>query len=191
MLNIELKVIEGKNLKGADFGGLSSDPYCKIITRQCTQQTQTCNMTRNPHWNRSFNMQVAVGEDIRFECYDYDNLGKNDSLGKTHYKVIQGFPGQVIDTWLGLDKKGEIHIQIIHRGGAPGMAPGMCPGMAPGMAPGMYPPPMGAYPPPMGGAYPPPMGAYPPPMGAYPPPMGGYPPQAGAYPPMYPPPGYY
>ncbi|BFU25617.1 c2 domain containing protein [Entamoeba histolytica] len=188
-MRIELKVIEGRNLKGADFGGLSSDPYCKIITRQCTQQTQTVYKTRNPSWNKSFIMDVFPGEDIKFEVYDYDTFGKNDSLGSTHYKVLNGFPGQVVDTWLGLSKKGEIHIQIIFQTGAP--APGMVPPMQPGMMPppGAYPPP--GYPPMQPGMMPPP--GYPPmqpgmmpPPGAYPPP--GYPPMQ---PGMMPPPGFY
>ncbi|EMD44398.1 C2 domain containing protein [Entamoeba histolytica KU27] len=180
MIKIELKIIEAKNLKGSDFCGLSSDPYCKVISRQCTQQTHVCKMTRNPSWNKSFNMDVTIGEDLRFEVYDYDNFGKNDNLGSTHYRVLGGSPGQVVDTWLGLSKKGEIHIQIIY-------------GLTVGAPVHRCPPPVGAYPPPPMGGCPPPMGAYPPPpMGGCPPPMpgpGGYP-MGGCPPPMPGPGGY-
>ena len=162
MYKVELKVIEARNLVGRDFGGLSSDPFCKVITRQGQQQTQTVYKTRNPSWNRSFELMLSPNEDIRFELVDYDTFGKNDSLGYASYRFLGGHVGQTVDTWLAVSKKGELHIQIIVKGG-------------------MNQPGMGAYPP---GAYPPAATAYPPPYGAYPPP--------GAYPPAgYPPPGAY
>lgn len=185
MIRIELKVLEGRNLKGGDFGGLSSDPYCRVITGQTTQQTHVCKMTRNPNWNRNFMLQVTRGETIRFEVMDSDMFGRDDHLGSAHYRILDGHPGQVIDTWLSLSEKGEIHIQIIYQGvvGMPGM--GMAPMMAAPMPsytapmPTTYPPPM--YPPvaPVPSAYPPPM--YPPSMPTYPPtyPMSGYPPMPG------------
>ena len=131
MIKVELKVIEGKNLKGKDFGGLSSDPFCKVITAQGTQQTQVCKLTRNPQWNRSFMLQLQRGEEIRFEVYDYDTFGKNDFLGFARYKVLDGRPGQTIDTWLSLSKKGEIHIQIVYQGmPVAGVYPGAVPMVA-------------------------------------------------------------
>ena len=105
--NVELKIIEAKSLKG-----LQPDPYVQVITRQAQQQTNHVKNNRNPNWNKSFDMTIVIGEEIRFEVWDYDRLGHNDLIGKTHYKFMGGQPGSSVDTWLGLDTKGEIHIQI-------------------------------------------------------------------------------
>lgn len=114
MLTFELKVIEGRNLKGKDFGGLSSDPFVKIITNQCTQQTNYISNTRNPYWNQSFNLQLYPNESIKFEVWDYDRFGKNDYLGSTSYKPFFN-NSPIIDTWLSVNKKGELHIQLLNK----------------------------------------------------------------------------
>lgn len=114
MLTFDLKVIEGRNLKGKDFGGLSSDPFVKIITNQCTQQTNYISNTRNPYWNQSFNLQLYPNESIKFEVWDYDRFGKNDYLGSTSYKPFFN-NSPIIDTWLSVNKKGELHIQLLNK----------------------------------------------------------------------------
>lgn len=114
MLTFELKVIEGRNLKGKDFGGLSSDPFVKIITNQCIQQTNYISNTRNPYWNQSFNLQLYPNESIKFEVWDYDRFGKNDYLGSTSYKPFFN-NSPIIDTWLSVNKKGELHIQLLNK----------------------------------------------------------------------------
>lgn len=114
MLTFELKVIEGRNLKGKDFGGLSSDPFVKIITNQCIQQTNYISNTRNPYWNQSFNIQLYPNESIKFEVWDYDRFGRNDYLGSTSYKPFFN-NNPIIDTWLSVNKKGELHIQLLNK----------------------------------------------------------------------------
>lgn len=122
MLNFELKVVQARNLKGKDFGGLFSDPFVKIITNQCTQQTTYINNTRNPYWNQSFNIQLYPNETIRFEVWDYDVFGKNDFLGSTSYKPFLN-NNRIIDTWLSLNKKGELNIQLIDKNPIPNHIP--------------------------------------------------------------------
>jgi hypothetical protein len=110
---IELKIIEARNLKGGDFAGLNSDPFCKVITSQSTQQTHVCKKTRNPIWNHDFTLFTNDNETIRFEVYDYDRFGKNDFLGSASYRIIgPNVNNNYIDTWLSLSKKGEIHITL-------------------------------------------------------------------------------
>ncbi|ELP93335.1 hypothetical protein EIN_057200 [Entamoeba invadens IP1] len=114
MQNLELKVIEARQLKGGDFFGLSSDPFVKVDFNGSIQQTHVVNYSKNPYWGKSFHYtNVPFGSRIKFDVWDYDTFKSNDFLGSTTYIVQPGQCGQVVDTWLSLNPKGELHIQII------------------------------------------------------------------------------
>lgn len=110
---VELRVIEAKNLRGGDLCGLTADPYVRIISKQSQQQTEYKQKTKNPHWDQVFYIDLDNGEEITFEIWDYDMCGKNDLIGRTHYKFMGGNLGVVNDLWLSVDCKGELHVQVI------------------------------------------------------------------------------
>ncbi|KAN0037657.1 hypothetical protein ACTFIV_003010 [Dictyostelium citrinum] len=111
---LRLFIIEGKELKGADNGGASSDPYVKLKFNGNSFKTETIKNTLSPVWNQSFDMGM-VNEYSTFdiECLDWDRFGKHDSLGSvqlpmTVLKEAATF-GQT-DKWVNLDKKGYIRV---------------------------------------------------------------------------------
>ncbi|KAL7716813.1 Toll-interacting protein [Entamoeba marina] len=110
-MRIQLKVVEALNLKGGDFLGLTSNPYCKIITRQTVIETPHISNTRNPIWNKSFTLDVFPDEEILFEVLSFSSFNRITQLGTTQYKIPLHIVTQVVDTWLTLGT-GQLHIQV-------------------------------------------------------------------------------
>uniref|UniRef100_A0A914N8P1 C2 domain-containing protein n=1 Tax=Meloidogyne incognita TaxID=6306 RepID=A0A914N8P1_MELIC len=83
-------VLEAKNLKKMDVGGLS-DPYVKIVLMQGgkrlkKKKTSIKKCTLNPYYNESFSFEVPF-EQIQkvmllITVMDYDKLGSNDAIGR-------------------------------------------------------------------------------------------------------------
>ncbi|KAF7637005.1 hypothetical protein Mgra_00003584 [Meloidogyne graminicola] len=83
-------VLEAKNLKKMDVGGLS-DPYVKIVLMQNgkrlkKKKTSIKKCTLNPYYNESFSFEVPF-EQIQkvmllITVMDYDKLGSNDAIGR-------------------------------------------------------------------------------------------------------------
>eukprot|EP00913_Durusdinium_trenchii_P007395 g6954.t1 len=98
--DLEVVVISAKGLRDADWMG-SSDPYCVATVQgrgKTTFKTKVLKATKDPVWNekskvqdfhdgdapseRVVRMGAAVGRDqIFFELFDQDGMGKHDKLG--------------------------------------------------------------------------------------------------------------
>uniref|UniRef100_A0AC35U6D9 Synaptotagmin n=1 Tax=Rhabditophanes sp. KR3021 TaxID=114890 RepID=A0AC35U6D9_9BILA len=83
-------VLEAKNLKKMDVGGLS-DPYVKIVLMQGgkrlkKKKTSIKKCTLNPYYNESFSFEVPFEQiqkvSLLITVMDYDKLGSNDAIGK-------------------------------------------------------------------------------------------------------------
>lgn len=83
-------VMEAKNLKKMDVGGLS-DPFVKVVVqhnqkRLKKKKTTVKQNTLNPYFNESFSFEIPFAQiqkvQIVITVYDYDKLGSNDAIGK-------------------------------------------------------------------------------------------------------------
>jgi len=80
---VTLKVIEGKDLIAADFGG-KSDPYCLSWVHDDEKcKTKIIKKTCNPSWQQSFVFKIydKLPEFLHFEVFDWDYIGADDTLG--------------------------------------------------------------------------------------------------------------
>ncbi|XP_037822418.1 synaptotagmin 1, partial [Lucilia sericata] len=83
-------ILEAKNLKKMDVGGLS-DPYVKIAIMQNgkrlkKKKTSIKKCTLNPYYNESFSFEVPF-EQIQKICLvitvvDYDRIGTSEPIGR-------------------------------------------------------------------------------------------------------------
>ncbi|XP_072549685.1 synaptotagmin Va [Salminus brasiliensis] len=83
-------VMEAKNLKKMDVGGLS-DPFVKVVLqhngkRLKKKKTTVKQNTLNPYFNESFSFEIPFAQiqkiQVLITVYDYDKLGSNDAIGK-------------------------------------------------------------------------------------------------------------
>lgn len=83
-------VLEAKNLKKMDVGGLS-DPYVKLVLMQGgkrlkKKKTSIKKCTLNPYYNESFSFEVPFEQiqkvTLLITVMDYDKLGSNDAIGR-------------------------------------------------------------------------------------------------------------
>lgn len=83
-------VLEAKNLKKMDVGGLS-DPYVKIVLmmngkRLKKKKTSIKKCTLNPYYNESFSFEVPFEQIQKVQLVvtvvDYDRIGTSDPIGK-------------------------------------------------------------------------------------------------------------
>ncbi|KAL2078499.1 hypothetical protein ACEWY4_026184 [Coilia grayii] len=83
-------IMEAKNLKKMDVGGLS-DPFVKIVLqhqgkRLKKKKTTVKKNTLNPYFNESFSFEIPFAQiqkvQVIITVYDYDKLGSNDPIGK-------------------------------------------------------------------------------------------------------------
>lgn len=88
---LTVNIMEAKNLKKMDVGGLS-DPYVKIILQQNgkrikKKKTTVKKNTLNPYFNESFSFEIPFEQiqkvQVVIMVYDYDKLGSNDPIGGT------------------------------------------------------------------------------------------------------------
>ena len=86
---LTVNVLEAKNLKKMDVGGLS-DPFVKIELMQNgkrvkKKKTTIKKRTLNPYFNESFLFEVPFEQitktDLKITVFDYDKLGSNDAIG--------------------------------------------------------------------------------------------------------------
>ncbi|CAB1313743.1 unnamed protein product, partial [Coregonus sp. 'balchen'] len=116
---LSIVVLEAKNLKKMDVGGLS-DPYVKIHLLQNgkrlkKKKTSIKKNTLNPYYNESFSFEVQVAVTV----LDYDKIGKNDAIGKVflggassgtelrHWSDMLANPRRPIAQWHGLKAEDE------------------------------------------------------------------------------------
>ncbi|KAM8787644.1 synaptotagmin-5 [Rhynchonycteris naso] len=94
-------VLEAKNLKKMDVGGLS-DPYVKIHLLQGgkkvrKKKTTIKKNTLNPYYNEAFSFEVPCDQvqnvQVELTVLDYDKLGKNEAIGKVSVGTETGGVG--------------------------------------------------------------------------------------------------
>ncbi|XP_076989663.1 synaptotagmin-5 [Tamandua tetradactyla] len=94
-------VLEAKNLKKMDVGGLS-DPYVKVHLLQGgrkvrKKKTTIKKNTLNPYYNESFSFEVPCDQvqkvQVELTVLDYDKLGKNEAIGRVAVGSAAGGAG--------------------------------------------------------------------------------------------------
>nr|XP_033817051.1 synaptotagmin-5 [Geotrypetes seraphini] len=121
-------VLEAKNLKKMDVGGLS-DPYVKIHLMQNgkrlkKKKTTIKKNTLNPYYNESFSFEVPFEQiqkvQVMLTVLDYDKLGKNEAIGKVfvgcnstgtelrHWSDMLANPRRPIAQWHTLQPEEEV-----------------------------------------------------------------------------------
>jgi synaptotagmin-1 len=86
---LTIVILEAKNLKKMDVGGLS-DPYVKIAifqgNKRIKKKTTIKKNTLNPYYNESFSFEIAFEEIQKIQCtitvVDYDKIGTSDPIGR-------------------------------------------------------------------------------------------------------------
>ncbi|MEQ2227164.1 Arf guanine nucleotide exchange factor syt1 [Ilyodon furcidens] len=125
-------VLEAKNLKKMDVGGLS-DPYVKIHLMQNgkrlkKKKTTIKKNTLNPYYNESFSFEVPTEQiekvQVAVTVLDYDKIGKNDAIGKLllggnstgtelrHWSDMLANPRRPIAQWHSLKTEDEVKLLI-------------------------------------------------------------------------------
>ncbi|XP_047240128.1 synaptotagmin-1b isoform X2 [Girardinichthys multiradiatus] len=125
-------VLEAKNLKKMDVGGLS-DPYVKIHLiqngkRLKKKKTTIKKNTLNPYYNESFSFEVPTEQiekvQVAVTVLDYDKIGKNDAIGKLllggnstgtelrHWSDMLANPRRPIAQWHSLKTQDEVKLLI-------------------------------------------------------------------------------
>ena len=119
-VRLEVTVVRAKNVLAADRGG-TSDPYVRLHLGdkiKQAQKTKVIKKTLNPVWNETFEFLINVSrrqENLTIECFDYDIVGSNDSLGKVVIAVDQLVPEQEHMQWCNLGKDDTNKGQILLR----------------------------------------------------------------------------
>ncbi|XP_039191123.1 synaptotagmin-5 isoform X1 [Crotalus tigris] len=125
-------VLEAKNLKKMDVGGLS-DPYVKIHLMQGgkrikKKKTTIKKNTLNPYYNESFSFEVPFEQiqkvQVVLTVLDYDKLGKNEAIGKIfvgcnatgtelrHWSDMLANPRRPIAQWHTLQPEDEVDAAV-------------------------------------------------------------------------------
>ncbi|XP_064172184.1 synaptotagmin Va [Anguilla rostrata] len=125
---LTVNVMEAKNLKKMDVGGLS-DPFVKVVLqhngkRIKKKKTTVKKNTLNPYFNESFSFEVPFDQiqklQVIITVYDYDKLGSNDAIGKTfigygasgvglrHWSDMLANPRRPIAQWHTLQPEEEV-----------------------------------------------------------------------------------
>ncbi|KAM9960354.1 hypothetical protein ACTFIW_009488 [Dictyostelium discoideum] len=111
--SLKINIIEGKDLKGLDSGGVS-DCYVKFKCGPISTKTEVIKKSTSPIWNYMINIgNVEENALLQFECFDWERIGNNRTMGKTQAFVSDfssGAKRNLMDQWLRLDTKGFIRI---------------------------------------------------------------------------------
>ena len=84
-MEIELRIIHARKIKIGDIK--SSDPYIKFKIGNFDYTTTTKKKTLFPNWNEKFKITVFPKDEITFELFDHDTIGKDDYLGIAKYEI--------------------------------------------------------------------------------------------------------
>ncbi|KAK5575637.1 hypothetical protein RB653_006770 [Dictyostelium firmibasis] len=111
--SLKINIIEGKDLKGLDSGGVS-DCYIKFKCGPISAKTEVIKKSTSPIWNHMINIgYVEENTLLQFECFDWERIGTNRTMGKTQAFVSDfssGAKRNLMDQWLRLDSKGFIRV---------------------------------------------------------------------------------
>ncbi|CAM9882601.1 unnamed protein product, partial [Chrysoparadoxa australica] len=85
---VQITIVGCNDLRAADING-KSDPYCKFYINDEKQKTKVINGTLNPRWEETFDVLSydASVQVIKFEVFDHDIGGGNDSLGTVDFPL--------------------------------------------------------------------------------------------------------
>lgn len=109
---LEISVLRAKDLIAADRGG-TSDPYVRVHignTAGVSKRTKVIKKTLNPEWCQTFNFYISAEnrrERVTLECFDYDMVGADDSLGKFEIPLDSLVLEQEYLEWRKLDEDGD------------------------------------------------------------------------------------
>ena len=84
---LHVSVVRATGLIAADRGG-TSDPYVRLHIGDAVKDAKKTKVkikTLNPEWNQDFKFRIDASqrqEDLTIECFDFDRIGADDSLGK-------------------------------------------------------------------------------------------------------------
>ena len=120
--NLEFTVLRAKDLVAADRGG-TSDPYVRLHVGGAVKQAQKTAVkkkTLSPEWNEAFEFKLDSSsrrDSLTLECFDYDLLGSDDSLGKVTIPLAQLAEDQEYTQWcsLGQDATNQGQVQVRYR----------------------------------------------------------------------------
>eukprot|EP01080_Neovahlkampfia_damariscottae_P006512 gene6512-10520_t len=100
-LLLNFTVVEGKDMPAMDLGG-KSDLYVVSKLGPNNHKTKVIKKSLQPIWNEKFQLTFNnMNDDVIFEVYDWDLIGKHDSVGKTSIPVSKLQNGKN-DLWLTL-----------------------------------------------------------------------------------------
>jgi Ca2+-dependent lipid-binding protein len=120
--SLEITVVRAKDLLAADRGG-TSDPYVCLYVGAAVkeaQKTMVKKKTLSPEWNEKFHFKLGScgkREDLTLECFDYDLLGSDDSLGKVRIALSELVDDQEYTQWclLGEDATNMGQLQVRYK----------------------------------------------------------------------------
>ena len=107
-----ITVVRARDLLAADSNGMS-DPFIKLHTgntKEHAQKTDVMKKTLNPVWNETFTFNLdrkQRQDDMTFECFDYDLLSSNDSLGSFDLPLDSLLHNQECVQWYRLEQEEE------------------------------------------------------------------------------------
>ncbi|RUS14952.1 C2 domain-containing protein [Endogone sp. FLAS-F59071] len=111
--NIEVTIIEARNLKDADWFS-KNDPWCELtVDGVYKQKTKYINNTSLPDWNETFTFPILAGQNkLYITLYDKDWL-TSDKLGQVTLDLFPVFQQNRLHEWIPLDKDpGELHLFV-------------------------------------------------------------------------------
>ena len=82
---LRITVRRAINLKGADRGGTSSDPYVVLKLGGREQRTRTIMRDLNPVWEQALDFRGSLteflGQSLTIAVMDHDEITRDDNLG--------------------------------------------------------------------------------------------------------------
>jgi len=112
---LQCHVIEGKEMPSMDIGG-KSDCFVGVTIGKFSHKSKVIKSSLTPIWNEKFDVDIAsMNETIVFSVYDWDQLSRNDLIGKVEFKLSNLRQGKN-DLWLALpqinNKFPQIHVVL-------------------------------------------------------------------------------
>ncbi|KIM32474.1 hypothetical protein M408DRAFT_327029 [Serendipita vermifera MAFF 305830] len=109
--HLRIDILDAKDLHAADRSG-TSDPYVVIsLDGEKIHKTDTKKKTLTPVWNETCECTIPsrVGAEMTLEVFDWDQIGSNESLGKTKIDVaaLEPFTSSRITVPLTTSKHGQ------------------------------------------------------------------------------------
>ncbi|KAH8960904.1 hypothetical protein BDL97_05G022100 [Sphagnum fallax] len=115
---LDIKLIEGKNLKKTDVIMGKTDPFVVMYVHQTKDKMKrsTCKKgTLNPVWNESFKVEVEDPETqkLTLRLMDNESLERAEYVGSCEVSLGQFKPNVPKDMWLNVQKDPKAHEEAI------------------------------------------------------------------------------